>query len=195
MENLRIINALPEHEALVRALSDQTHRVHRERLPHKFGPDNGYQHFLLDAAVGHTAITKFRCLLRVACREDAFLGYALVVWDEAAGHDVPAVIADIAVTPAFQRQGIGRALLADLEGLRATKSWHSLTADVWHGNAASHAMFLQAGFNPDRTEFCKGSPPALDVTLSPAPENGNSKTLLWIAAWSVLIVVITVLIA
>ena len=68
MDNLQIIDALPQHEAAIRAHSDATYRTHASRLPHAFGDENAYQHALLDVAFCDppNLTSDFRCKLLVA---------------------------------------------------------------------------------------------------------------------------------
>ncbi len=182
---MQISDARPEHEAAVRALSDATHRTHRARLPHVFGPENSYQHWLLDRAFAQKPPPKstFRNLLRVACQNDEVVGYAMLVWDtpQPPQTTTTAVVADIAVTPELQRTGIATALLADANALRETHGWHAINADVWDGNAASHALFVQAGFVAERTVYRRGTPPPL-TEADASPPAKTSRPFWWIAA-------------
>lgn len=54
-------------------------------------------------------------------------------------------VIDIALAPAIQRQGVGRAVIADLQRTAATRDL-AVTAKVMVGNAASLALFRGLGF-------------------------------------------------
>lgn len=162
--------ALPEHEPAIQALSDATHTAHRNRLPHAFSPENDYQQKLLVAAFDPAirAKLKYNLDLVVACRGDDMLGYVLVIWHRPdAGHEqINAMIADIATFEHARGQGIGAALLGHLRGRMQTEGWDSLTADVWHGNTASHALFTKSDFTPEQTKYRFGQPPARSTPAS-----------------------------
>lgn len=66
-------------------------------------------------------------------------------------------INDIFVVTSFRRQGIGRLLLEHAKALSKTNSWDNLTAQVWHGNDASYALFRACGFAP-QSEFLRFGP-------------------------------------
>lgn len=180
---LQIRDGQPSDAPTICALSDETHRVHRARLPHKFTPDNGYQHWLIARALAQTASPNsgLNALLRVAHDESKTLGYVLLVWDTSLQNQgtVQAVIADIAVMPEAHQQGVALALLKDADAQRARNHWHSLSADVWVDNTASHGLFKKAGFIAERTEYTRGTPPPLQETPN-APQNSNAQW--WIIA-------------
>ncbi len=165
LSHVQIRDAQPADKGTLRALSDDTHRVHRARLPHKFTPDNGYQHWLIQRALSQESPpnTGLNAMARVAHEGGKTLGYILLVWDRPpkAEDKVQAAIADIAVVPEARRCGIARALLSDADTQRALNNWHSLAADVWVDNIPSHRLFDAAGFVTERTEYTLGSPPPL----------------------------------
>ncbi|MGB3243161.1 MAG: GNAT family N-acetyltransferase [Sulfitobacter sp.] len=157
-------DATDAHKSAIRAHSDSTHRFHRAALPHIFGPDNGYQHMLLDAALSADKAQSdgLRSLLRVACRGDVLLGYVLVIWKHPKDSTMPvtAMVADIGTLVAGRSQGIGALLLADVKDQMQAQKWDSLVADVWQDNAASHRLFAGADFDVERTEYRYGIPAA-----------------------------------
>lgn len=53
---------------------------------------------------------------------------------------------DLAVMPAFQRRGIGRALLAAVEGEAAARGCCKLTLEVREDNTVARALYRQHGF-------------------------------------------------
>ncbi|MGC1494168.1 MAG: GNAT family N-acetyltransferase [Sulfitobacter sp.] len=173
MDTPEIIDALPAHEAPIRAHSDATFQSHAARLPHAFGDENAFQHTLLDA-VFHAPpnlTSDFRCKLLVALGDEKLMGYILIIWHAAKnGAVTPAVIADIGVFPEYEGRGVGRLLLAHAKSLMPQLGWQSLTADVWRDNAASHKIFSTMGFEAERTEYRFGPAPA------PQKDNPPSKT-------------------
>jgi len=191
---IKIVPALPEHEAMIRAQSAQTNATHRARLPHVFGPTNDYQTSLLDMAFAPQAQenSRYRNQLWVACRDDDTpLGFVLVIWTpepEGAG-GCSALIADIATFDGARGQGVGRALLSHIAGQMAPNGWNTVIADVWHGNTASHALFAGAGFTPERTEYRLGTPPPLtDKPTDHSPKTARNRWV--ILAIGLLIVLI-----
>ena len=177
LSRVQIRDAMPADEPTIRALSDDTHRVHRARLPHKFTPDNGYQHWLIQRALSQQDTptkTGLNAMARVAHEGGKTLGYILLVWDRPKNAEdrVQAVIADIAVLPEARQRGIARALLSDADAQRAQNKWHSLAADVWVDNIPSHALFAKAGFVAERTEYTLGTPPPLEDAPT-APQRTN----------------------
>ena len=57
-------------------------------------------------------------------------------------------IHDIAVSPRFQRRGIGRALLQAADAEARARGCCKLTLEVLTGNAGAIAAYAQAGFEP-----------------------------------------------
>ncbi len=57
-------------------------------------------------------------------------------------------IHDIAVSPRFQRRGIGRALLDAVENEARARGCCKITLEVLEGNAGATQAYLQAGFEP-----------------------------------------------
>jgi len=57
-------------------------------------------------------------------------------------------IHDIAVSPRFQRRGIGSALLAAVETEARVRGCCKITLEVLEGNSSAVAAYLKAGFEP-----------------------------------------------
>jgi ribosomal protein S18 acetylase RimI-like enzyme len=57
-------------------------------------------------------------------------------------------IHDIAVSPRFQRRGVGRALLAAVEAEARARGCCKITLEVLEGNASAIAAYLKAGYEP-----------------------------------------------
>ena len=187
LPQVQIRDGLPADAPTICALSDETHRLHRARLPDRFTPKNDYQNWLIARALSETppSDSNFNAKLRVAHDDDDMLGYVLLVWDKPKDDQetVQAVIADIAVVEGARQQGIAQALLGDADAQRVHNKWHSLTADVWLDNAPSHALFQKAGFVAVRSEYILGEPPDLQET--PLELESNSTTWWIIAACAV----------
>ena len=179
--DITISPALPEHAPAIYALSDATHAAHRSRLPHVFGPDNDYQHKLLDAAFNPEKLRAlaFRLRLLVACRGDDLQGYVLVIWNlpDPKHAQCNAIIADIATFDHARGQGVGAELLAHLRAQMMNEGWDSLLADVWHQNEASHAMFASNSFTAERTEYRYGQPLSKEYQASETKTNLKKKWL------------------
>lgn len=179
---ITVRDADPSQEDAIRALSDATHAEHRARLPHVFDSDNAYQHSLLDTVFGPPlpADTSFRANVRVACRGDDLLGYVFVIWDAEDRAEATALIADIAIAPHARGTGVGKRLLADLQGQMEHYGWASLRADVWQDNAASHALFHAADFASERVTYRYGTPAPRQIA-DPEPPKAGSTNFWWIA--------------
>ena len=188
LPQVQIRDGLPADAPTIFALSDETHRLHRARLPDKFAPKNDYQHWLIARALAETppSVSILGTKLRVAHDGDDMLGYVLLVWDTPKDDQetVQAVIADIAVVEGARQQGIAQALLRDADAQRVHNNWHSLTADVWLNNDPSHALFKKAGFVAVRSEYILGEPPDLKETPI---EPENSSATWWIVAACVVV--------
>ena len=57
-------------------------------------------------------------------------------------------IHDIAVSPRWQRRGVGRALLAAAQAEARARGCCKLTLEVLQGNRGALAAYAQAGFEP-----------------------------------------------
>jgi len=89
-----------------------------------------------------------------------YLGWLAFVGTEAAGvvncfegvstfRAQPLVnIHDIAVSPRFQRRGVGGALLAAVEAEARARGCCKITLEVLEGNTSAIAAYLKAGFEP-----------------------------------------------
>ena len=64
-------------------------------------------------------------------------------------------IADLAVTPNHDGQGIGRALLAHAEEWARKNRCKLLTLSVFPGNTRAHALYERNGFNADLLRMAK----------------------------------------
>ncbi len=56
-------------------------------------------------------------------------------------------IDQIAVDPAFQGQGLGRALIEAVKGLAAVEAYETIALDVWAFNKEAQAFFSRMGFD------------------------------------------------
>lgn len=157
----------PAYEQQIRALTGATHGAHQARLPHIFTDDGAHQHQLLDVVFGDDAAGSVHAFM--ALSGDALAGYVLIIPDAAGSPDQPvnAVIANICVVPEFQRQGIGRALLAHCEAQKDAHGWESLYAQVWHGNDTSHRLFGNAGYSAECTDYRLGTPSVREKPVLP----------------------------
>lgn len=192
---ITITPARPEHEALIRAQSAQTNSAHHARLPHVFQAENGFQNGLLDAAFADdlTGADKVQGRVFVASNSDTPLGFALVIWTKPTDtrEGCSALVADIATFDGARKQGVARALLTYLEAQMPVHGWESLTADVWHGNTASHALFHAAGFTPERVEYRLGTPsPAIDT---PPNTEGVDRFNIWMGVAIALLLLLIII--
>lgn len=64
-------------------------------------------------------------------------------------------IADLAVAPDHEGQGIGRALLAHAEAWARKNRCKLLTLSVFPGNTRAHALYERNGFGPDLLRMAK----------------------------------------
>ena len=95
-------------------------------------------------------------LALVALDADRPVGFALVLFDipDEVTLTPQAFLAYMAVEPAFQRQGAGRALLDAAEGEARTRSLPYLSLMVTEGNPAGE-LYATAGFAPERRMMTK----------------------------------------
>lgn len=155
---MRICPVSAEFEQHIRALSRQTQELHQHRLPHIFYDGGAEQQRLLDLIFDVDVPPN--ALGFMALQQDALAGYVLIILDggQENGGAVNALIADICTVTDFQRQGVARALLTHCAAEKERRGWESLHAQVWQGNAASHALFNAAGYLAERTDYRLGSP-------------------------------------
>ena len=66
-------------------------------------------------------------------------------------------IHDIAVLPGHRGQGIGRALLAEVESIAHARGCCKLTLEVLNGNITARAAYLKFGFKPYRFDDTLGN--------------------------------------
>lgn len=162
ISELTFSDVRPEHEAAIRQMCDATHAAHRARLPHIFDAENAHVSGLIDHALrcDETTAEELCAVIRCACHQGAVIGYVLIAWvaPKPPEHSANAMIADIAVASDMRGQGIGSALLAHARETMTRYNLASLSADVWQGNPASHAIFERAAFRPERTTFRFGTP-------------------------------------
>lgn len=74
-------------------------------------------------------------------------------------------IHDIAVSPAFQRRGIARALLAQAEAEALRRGCCKLTLEVLEGNRGAIAAYLQSGFRAYALDPAMGNAMFLEKPL------------------------------
>jgi ribosomal protein S18 acetylase RimI-like enzyme len=86
------------------------------------------------------------------------VGTAVCLWGFSTFAGMPSVnIQDLAVLPAFQRRGIGRALLAGVERRARERGCCRITLEVHDTNEGAKGLYRSAGFGP-------WDPPTLFVT-------------------------------
>jgi ribosomal protein S18 acetylase RimI-like enzyme len=85
------------------------------------------------------------------------MGFALAFFDlpEEITLDEQVFIAYMAVEPAVQRRGIGRALLAQIEDLARERGLGFLSLMVTEDNVAARELYAQAGYRTERRLLCK----------------------------------------
>ncbi|MBN1303814.1 MAG: GNAT family N-acetyltransferase [Anaerolineales bacterium] len=80
-------------------------------------------------------------LATAALHNDRVIGYQISTQTPSGAH-----LARLAIVPEFQRQGIGRALIADLVDKLRKRAINRLTVNTQSDNLASLALYGQAGF-------------------------------------------------
>ena len=89
--------------------------------------------------------------------EPAGVAYAETATDyftgERHGH-----LAILIVSDAAEGQGVGRALLAAVEGWASGRGYRFLTLNVFAGNLRARTVYERAGFTPDTVRYAKELP-------------------------------------
>ena len=165
--DIRISDALPEHVASIKTLSDTTVLIHHERLPYIFSGATSGLSEMIDKAASSTSSSKMKPLLRVALDGDRLVGYVLAEGGSgihSLGNTVflqdneTLLIGDIHVIESHRGNGIARRLLEDVQNQLPDLGYKSIAATVWRGNAASYALFSAAGYDAEQTVFRLGQP-------------------------------------
>jgi ribosomal protein S18 acetylase RimI-like enzyme len=93
----------------------------------------------------------------VASENDVPLGFGMVVFDlpEEVTLAEQAFVAYMAVEPAAQRRGIGRALLDEIESIAAARGIPHVSLMVTEENVAAAALYASAGFATERRLLTK----------------------------------------
>ena len=77
------------------------------------------------------------------------VGTAVCLWGFSTFAGMPSVnIHDLAVLPAFQRRGIGKALLAEVERRARERGCCKITLEVHDTNEGAKGLYRSAGFGP-----------------------------------------------
>jgi ribosomal protein S18 acetylase RimI-like enzyme len=131
-------------------LNAEIQALHAEALPWRFKPP-GPGAFPPEETVGLLGRTGNHFF--VAEVDDAIVGYVyaeIVRRPETALHQAQEVVYvhHLYVRPAFQRRGIGRALLDAARSVGAEQGIARLALDVWTFNEAARAFFRRYGLSP-----------------------------------------------
>lgn len=173
MNEIQVVEAPFALKDQIKRQTFNTYEDHRARQPFAFS-QNQFALYVepgIDASFMDTAGKPCASSpnIFVAMQGDVLCGY--VVLSESSNTTWPRVnINDIFVVEAFRGQGIGRRLLEHVKELSLAKNWDNLTAQVWHGNDTSAALFRAGGFVP-QSEFLRFGPAGQARDL-PAPAKG-----------------------
>lgn len=136
-----------DYEALCQIL-DGVDRLHRDRLPHIFrapeGPARSREYVEGLLQDGQTLVLLAQVAGRPAGCLVAFLRPRPPVPVLVPG--LVLTISDLAVEPAYQRQGVGRALMAEAEAWGVAQGADSLELNVYEFNEGAIAFYRALGY-------------------------------------------------
>lgn len=182
-------DAIAADRDAVIAISAITLSEHQARSPDDFPPegDDGTMQ-MFDAYLDsprRDGSEPFHRLI-VACHLERVAGHVLMAFGNSAVgdrlQDMNCHIVDLSVHPDFRNQGIGAALLLQVQNTCRDEGVTVMRGYVWQGNAPSTALFSGAGFDPSATVFRQRLAPPCRPPLhrrNRGQARGNQRSTIW----------------